>query len=322
MPEHLLKKTSLDCLLFLTAGRHLPLYKQLRKTLMKYFSHGLILLLLLSPLQVSCSSENAETAADAGVAETSGANAGEGDTSTVVIATVNGSPISQEMYDVYASKRSAQTEAGAPAPDRDTVLNELINVELVMQDAVNKGIDKRPEIEEQMAWQRRSLLVTAGMRDYLSANPITDADLKKVYDQEVAGMDKTEYKARHILVKTEDEAKEIIKSLDGGADFAELAKEKSTGPTGKNGGDLGWFSPGTMVKPFSEAAAGMEKGTYSKTPVQTQFGWHVILLEDKRDMTAPPFEQVKTQLQPKVQKARIDAYIKELRQNAKIDIQK
>lgn len=295
---------------------------------MKYCSHGLMLLLLLSPLQVSCSSQNSdstEATADAGQADTSAPetameNTTTEDTSAVVLAMVNGSPISQEMYDVYASKRGAQTQAGAPAPERDTVLNELINVELVTQDAVNKGIDKRPEIEEQMAWQRRSLLVTAGMRDYIEANPITDADLQKAYDEEVAGMDKTEYKARHILVKTEDEAKEIIKELDGGADFAELAKEKSTGPTGKNGGDLGWFAPGSMVKTFSEAAAGMDKGTYTKTPVQTQFGWHVILLEDTRDMTPPPFDQVKAQLQPKVQKARIDSYIEQLRQHAKIDI--
>jgi peptidyl-prolyl cis-trans isomerase C len=241
------------------------------------------------------------------------------DTQEAVLATVNGSPITQEMYDAYASKRNTQTQGGAAPASTETVLNELINVELVMQDAEKKGIDQRPEIQKQMEWQRRSLLVTAGMRDYLDAHPITDEELKKAYDTEIAKLDKTEYKARHILLETEAEANEVIAQLDKGTDFAELAKEKSKGPTGKQGGDLGWFSPARMVKPFSDAVATLEKGNYTEKPVQTQFGWHVILLEDTRDLTPPAFDQVKDQLQPGLQKQRVDQYLDELRKTAKID---
>ena len=242
------------------------------------------------------------------------------DDQAAVLATVNGTPITQEMYDAYASKRNNQTQGGAAAPSTETVLNELINVELVMQDAEKKGLEKRPEIEKQMEWQRRSLLVTAGMRDYLDAHPITDEELKKAYDTEIAKLDKTEYKARHVLLETEADANEVITQLDTGTDFAELAKEKSKGPTGKQGGDLGWFSPARMVKPFSEAVAALEKGNYTKKPVQTQFGWHVILLEDTRDLTPPAFDQVKDQLQPGLQKQRVDQYLDELRKTAKIDM--
>ena len=240
----------------------------------------------------------------------------------VVLATVNGAPITQEMFDAYSSKRNAQThgQGGATPATSETVLNELINVELVMQDAEKKGIETRPEIQKQMEWQRRSLLVTAGMRDYLDAHPISDEELKKAYDTEIAKLDKTEYKARHILLETEAEAKDVIAQLDKGGDFAELAKEKSKGPTGKQGGDLGWFSPSRMVKPFSDAVAALDKGDYTKEPVQTQFGWHVILLEDKRELTPPAFDQVKDQLQPGLQKQRVDQYLEELRKSAKIDI--
>ena len=128
-----------------------------------------------------------------------------------------------------------------------------------------------------------------------------------------------EYKARHILVKTEDEAKAVVKQLDDGSDFAKLAKEKSTGPSGKTGGDLGWFRPQQMVPPFSDAVAAMKKNTYTKKPVKTQFGWHVIKLEDLRDVQPPKFEDIKDQVKTIVQTKRVQKYVKSLRDKAKID---
>ena len=133
-------------------------------------------------------------------------------------------------------------------------------------------------------------------------------------------MGKTEYKARHILVKTEDEAKNVIAQLDKGADFAKLAKEKSIGPSGKEGGDLGWFSPDNMVKPFADAAAALKVGTYSKTPVHTQFGWHVIKLEDTRPVSPPSFDELKNQLMNSWRNKMISAYLDRLRSEANVKI--
>ena len=150
------------------------------------------------------------------------------------------------------------------------------------------------------------------------ANPVSDEELKKIYQEQAPSGD--EYKARHILVKEEDEAKTLIVELDNGADFSELAKQHSTGPSGKSGGELGWFSPKQMVAPFSEAVAGMEKGAYTKQPIKTQFGWHIIILDDTREASPPPFEQLKPQLQAFVQKQRVQAYITRLRESATIEI--
>ena len=148
----------------------------------------------------------------------------------------------------------------------------------------------------------------------------TEEELKKAYDEVVKEVKQTQYKARHILVKEEAEAKKLIAELDKKADFAELAKKHSIGPAGKNGGDLDWFSAGQMVKPFSDAAAALEKGAYTKTPVQTQFGWHVILLEDIRTAEPPSFEDAKPQLVAAIQRAKIGEQIIELRKTTTLEL--
>ena len=144
--------------------------------------------------------------------------------------------------------------------------------------------------------------------------------MKKLYDEQFGNYTGTEYKASHILVKTEEEASALITELAEGADFAELAKEHSTGPTGPKGGDLGWFDADQMVPAFSEAVKGMEKGAYSKEPVNTQFGWHVILLQDTREAEPPTFEEVKPQLATQLQQQAVARYVAELRQNAKVEL--
>lgn len=234
-----------------------------------------------------------------------------------VVATVNGEAVTEDMLLVFAEQLNRRN-AGGGQVNRDAALEQLINFVLVTQDVERQGIDKRPEVQRELAWQRRGMLVTLGMREYMQKHPVTDADIQAAYEDFVKQSGNQEYKARHILLKTEDEAKAVIAELDKGADFAELAKTRSTGPSGKNGGDLGWFNPQQMVPEFSQATAAMTKGSYSSTPVKTQFGWHVIKLEDTRKSEPPSLDEVRQQLQAKLSNERIEAYISELRKKATI----
>jgi peptidyl-prolyl cis-trans isomerase C len=163
------------------------------------------------------------------------------------------------------------------------------------------------------------VLARAAIQDFTNTNPVTDEMAKQLYETQLGAPGK-EYKASHILVETQDEAVAIIGELDGGADFAELAKSKSTGPSGASGGQLGWFAPAQMVQPFSAAAAELEKGSYSKEPVETQFGWHVILLEDTRERTPPSFEEVKDRLKLVMANKRLQEHLQEVRAAADIAI--
>lgn len=238
-----------------------------------------------------------------------------------VVATVNGKKLTEEMLQDYGAQRARNP--GAQPITRDAALEELINIELVTQDAEKHNIDKRPNIVKQLDWQRRSLLVGVSMREYITTHPVTDAEVEKLYKERIKNHDGREYHARHILVKSEDEAKAIIADLDKGGDFAKIATEKSTDPSGKqNGGDLGWFSADQMVEPFSKAVAKLKKGEITQQPVQTQFGWHVIKLEETRKSPAPTLESLKEQLQMQAQNQRIDTYLAELRKDAKIDVNK
>jgi len=235
------------------------------------------------------------------------------------MATVNGRPITKELFEVYLEQRSQRKPIGGSAEELEAVLKELIDLELVLEDAERNEIDKQPKLAAQLELQRRSLLVRTNIQEYVRSHPVTDEEQKALYEEQIAQLDK-EYKARHILTETEKDAQDIIARLDGGEDFEQLAKDNSTGPSAKQGGDLGWFPPSRMVESFNEAVIAMEKGSYSKAPVQTQFGWHVILLEDVRDTTPPPFEQSKGQITAKIRGQRVKLYIEELRNAAQIEI--
>lgn len=235
------------------------------------------------------------------------------------VAIVNGISISKATFKTLEDEIAGRSH-GQKFP-KQQLLEELIQRELLVQDAQKKHLDQSAELKERVEMAERSLLSQAYLQDYLKANPITDADLRAVYDKEVMGkMSGTEYKARHILVKTEDEAKKIIVELGKGAKFEDLAKKQSLDPSKDQGGDLGWFTEGQMVEPFSKAVAGLEKGKFTQTPVQTQFGWHVILREDSRVQTPPAFETVKEQLQPMVQQQKVQAMLEGLRKQAKVEI--
>lgn len=232
------------------------------------------------------------------------------------VATVNGTPITRTVLDIYAGQRVAK---GAEDASTDTMLNELITLELMRQEAVKNGLGSSPVVIASLNQLERSAMAGAAIKDFMDKNPVSDEQAKAYYDEQIAIGGK-EYKARHILLEKEDDAKTVISMLDTGMDFGELAKEKSTGPSGPTGGELGWFSPGQMVKEFSDATAALEKGKYTEKPVQTQFGWHVIQLEDVRDITPPPFDDVKDRLKVGLANQNLQNHIKEMRAQAQVQV--
>ncbi|WP_157745614.1 peptidylprolyl isomerase [Thiohalobacter thiocyanaticus] len=234
-----------------------------------------------------------------------------------VVARVNGEPVSQAMLDFYRAQK--QRQLGGREPDPDNLLKEVIDIELMIQDAHRQGLDQHPELQQQLEFYRQNLMVNMAARQYLQRHPVTEDDIQAAYEELAASQTGNEYHARHILVDSEAQARELISRLDDGADFAELAKAESTGPTGPRGGDLGWFSPDRMVKEFSEAVQQMDKGEHSSAPVKTQFGWHVIKLEDTRKAQAPALEEVREQIVNRLNNQRLSEYMAELRKDAKIE---
>ncbi|HTP98362.1 MAG TPA: peptidylprolyl isomerase [Casimicrobiaceae bacterium] len=219
----------------------------------------------------------------------------------------------QSQFDFMLKERLAQ--GGQDTPElRNAIREELNTRELLMREAKKANLDKQPDVKQQMDLASQTVLVRAYVTDWIKKNPIPDAELKKEYDAIKAQMGDKEYKVKHILVEKEDEAKDVIAQLQKGAKFDELAKARSKDPGSKDrGGDLDWNAPGGFVKPFSDAMVATPKGKFTATPVQTQFGYHVILVEDIRDAKVPSFDEVKPQLTQRVQAAYLDKYFKELR---------
>lgn len=232
-------------------------------------------------------------------------------TSDSVLVIVNGNPITQSTYDRHVAAR--------PNRDRKVIIDELIKREVLLQDAIKHGLDKQPEVIAELATLRENLLVGVALKAASENISSSDEELHKFYNDHLKELSVTEYKARHILVSTEEEAKAIIGELDKGVDFEKLAKEKSK-DNADEGGDLGWFNSTQMVKPFAEAVVALPKGKYSSQPVNTEFGWHVILHEDTRDTTAPPFEKVKDRIKMAVQRSKLQEYVQYLQRQAKVEI--
>ncbi len=234
-----------------------------------------------------------------------------------VVAVVNGTPISQDALDAYLSvvNRSRPSKI-----DPKTALDDLVVTELALQQAKKDGYDQRDDVKQKIKEASKKILLTTWTREKSEAIKVSDDEIKAAYDKQMKDQATDEYKARHILLKTEDEAKAVIKELQGGADFEKLAKEKSTGPSGPNGGDLGWFKPQTMVPPFAKAVESMKKGEVSKEPVKTSFGWHVIKLEDKRPVKLPDLNTMKPQLKRMLVQEKMIAYIDSLKDSADIKV--
>jgi peptidyl-prolyl cis-trans isomerase C len=219
----------------------------------------------------------------------------------------------QAQYDVLLKERLAQGQPDTPEM-RNAVKEELNTRELLAREARKKGMDKTSDMKTQMDLAGQTVLVRAYVADWVQKNPIPESELKSEYDKIKAQIGEKEYKVRHILVEKEDEAKDVIAELQKGGKFDDLAKARSKDPGSKDkGGDLDWNAPASFVKPFGDAMAKTPKGKFTPQPVQTQFGWHVIQVDDTRDAKVPSFDEVKPQLQQRLQAQWLDKYFKDLR---------
>ena len=234
-------------------------------------------------------------------------------------AIVNGKAIPKARVDEFVT---ALTQQGRPdTPElRNAVRDELIAREIFVQEAEKKGLTRHTDVARQLEQTRQDILIRAVIRDHLKTNPVTDAEIKAEYDKfakGAAGGDK-EYRARHILVESEAEAKSIIEQLKKGAKFEELAKKSKDPGSAANGGDLDWNGADTFVKPFSDAMVRLEKGQTTEAPVKTDFGWHVIRLDDVREPAPPPLERVAPQIRQELERRRIQTLQSDLRAKARI----
>jgi peptidyl-prolyl cis-trans isomerase C len=233
------------------------------------------------------------------------------------VATVNGKPIPQARFDTIMNAQTAQGQPDSPQL-REAIKERLIRIELLAQEAEKKGLDKKPEVASQLAMTRQDVLIGAYLQDYVKAHPVSDDMLKSEYDTLRKTLGEKEYKARHILVDSEDEAKAIIAKIKGGEKFEELAKQSKDPGSKERGGDLGWSNKASYVKPFSDAMAALEKGKTTEAPVKSDFGWHVIQLEDVREIKAPTLDEIKPQLTQRLQQQMIEKHINDLRGKAKV----
>jgi peptidyl-prolyl cis-trans isomerase C len=268
-----------------------------------------LILLALSPLTQA---QTPAPAAAAPAAGTPAADAGK------PLAVVNGKEI-PALYGELVKREMAQGQTDSPQLDA-RVRESLINLELLSRAAMDKGLDKEPRLAATLDIRRKDQLAKAYLEDYVKAHPVTDAEIQSAYDKAKAEPAEPEYLARHILVKTEAEAKKIIADLGKKAKFEDLAKKLSKDPgSAKNGGALDWADRGAFVKEFSDAMVGLKKGEITKTPVKTQFGYHVIRLDDTRQPKIPPLEAVRGEIVKQLQQQRIREAIAAVRGSAKIE---
>jgi peptidyl-prolyl cis-trans isomerase C len=234
------------------------------------------------------------------------------------VATVNGVAIPKARVDVVVK---AQAQRGVPDSEqmRNEIKEQLIVREIVSQEAAKKGLAKNSDVAAQLELSRQEVLWGAYIADFIKNTPISDAQIKAEYDRVKAQRGDKEYKARHILVEKEDEAKQIVADLKKGRKFEELAKQSKDPGSKDRGGDLDWNAPGGYVKPFADAMTKLAKGKYTEVPVQTQFGWHVILLEDVRDTKIPTLEEAKPQIAQALQQQQFTKVIQDLRAKAKVE---
>jgi peptidyl-prolyl cis-trans isomerase C len=235
------------------------------------------------------------------------------------VAIVNGKAVPKTRLDALATQIE---RAGRPVtPEMQGQLrDEVIAREIFMQEADKQGLAQTDDFRNQMELARQSILIRELFSEFQKKNPVTDAEMKAEYDKFVAANSGKEYKARHILVEKEDQAKAILASLKKGGKFEDIAKKQSKDPgSGANGGDLDWANPEGYVPEFSQALVKLNKGQTVDAPVKTQFGWHIIRLDDVRTPQLPPFDQVKPQLQQQMVQQKLGKYQEELRAKAKIE---
>jgi len=233
-------------------------------------------------------------------------------------ALVNGVSIPQSRIDLRVKAAAAQGQADSPEL-RKAIREDMINLEVMAQEAVKLGLNKKDEVLQQIELVKQQVLVGAFVQDYAKSHPISEDQLKQEYDNLKSRLGNKEYNARHILVGTEAEAKSIIAQLGKKVKFEKLTEKSRDAGSAQQGGSLGWAVPSNYVPPFADALLKLKKGEYTKEPVQSQFGWHVIKLEDTRDLKLPPFEELKPQLQQRLQQQSIQKTIADLKAKAKIE---
>ena len=265
--------------------------------------HTPVVLALLAPFVLAACNKAATPAADA---------PGER------IATVNGKALPKSEFDLYVANMSRQSGRDIPGDQKAQLLDQYVKMQLAAEEAAKTGIDKDQKVRDQLSLARVQVLADAGLQKYLEAHPVQESELRPEYDAQVAALPR-EYHARHILVDDQAAAEAITKELNSGADFAKLAAKRSKDSSSKSGGDLGWFTLDTMVKPFADAVKTMQPGQLTEQPVQSQYGWHVIKLEESRATSAPPFDEVKDRVKMIVQRKKLQTHLDELLKAAKVE---
>lgn len=234
------------------------------------------------------------------------------------VATVNGKAIPPGRADVLMANQLSQGQANTPELQA-AVREELVRREVLTQAALKKGTDKKAEVQTQLDLARQGVLIGAYLNEYARNVKISDDDVKKEYEGIKATLGEKEYKARHILVEKEGEAKDIIEKLKKGEKFEDLAKASKDPGSKDRGGELGWANKASYVPPFSEAMMKLEKGKYTEAPVQSQFGWHIIQLDDSRELKAPAMDDVKPQIVQRMRQQAVEKHILDLRGKAKVE---
>jgi len=235
------------------------------------------------------------------------------------VATVDGQPVNRDLYEFYVKNVAGKEPSELTAQQRDQALDNLVRAKVIAEQAQKDGTVTDKDTSAMLELTRLNVLQNAVSEKYLKDRKPTEQELRAEYETQVAGMSKLEYHARHILVATEPFAAKLIAELDKGAKFEDLAKRESMDTSKESGGDLGWFTPDRMVKPFSDAVMALKPGEFTHTPVQTQFGWHVIKLDETRDVAPPPFDSVKQRLEQMVQAKKFKSYVDDLMKTAKIE---
>jgi peptidyl-prolyl cis-trans isomerase C len=234
------------------------------------------------------------------------------------VATINGNPLPESVFRYYALTARQKNADDLTPEERNGVLEELIGVSLLAEKAKETGLLDSRTVAAQLELTRLQLTARLVAADYLQKNPATEDEIKKIYDENLPRLSGNEYKARHILVETEDEANAVIEQLRNGKNFVDLAKEHASGPTGPNGGDLGWFSVDSMIKPVIDAVTAMKVGTYSAQPVKSDAGYHVLFLEETRPRVPPTLDSMREEIVGAIQRNKLEGYIKMLRDAAMV----
>jgi len=234
------------------------------------------------------------------------------------VATVNGKAIPKSRADALIAAQAAQGQADTPEL-RKMVREELVRREILSQESAKLGYEKKPSILPQLMLAKQSVLINAYVSDYVRSHPISEEAIKKEYEIIKLQLGDKEYKVRHILVEKEDDAKDIIAKLQKGEKFEELAKQSKDPGSRERGGELGWAAPSNYVKPFSAAMTKLEKGKFTEAPVKSDFGYHVIMLDDTRELKLPSYDEAKPQLSQRMQQQLVEKHIADLRAKAKVD---